>query len=143
MNDKSSDARVLARVTETEIDDGAIREAVMSDSSGALNVFYGVIRDHDAGEKVGSLDYSAHPDAEAILASLVRDEIAKSGLKIAAWHRIGKLKIGDYALVAAVSSAHRKESFETLQNLVERIKTEVPIWKRQHFASGVSDWVGL
>ena len=53
------------------------------------------------------------------------------------------LEIGDLALVAAVAAPHRAEAFAACAELVERIKHEVPIWKRQHFANGVSEWVGL
>lgn len=68
---------------------------------------------------------------------------ASTGLPVAAIHRVGHLEIGDLALVAAVAAPHRAEAFAACAELVERIKHEVPIWKRQHFANGVSEWVGL
>jgi molybdopterin synthase catalytic subunit len=58
-------------------------------------------------------------------------------------HRVGSLRIGDLALFAAAASAHRAEAFAACAALVDRIKAEVPIWKRQHFADGTSEWVGL
>ncbi|MBY4135465.1 molybdenum cofactor biosynthesis protein MoaE, partial [Rhodococcus fascians] len=58
-------------------------------------------------------------------------------------HRVGDLRVGDLALVAAVGSAHRAEAFEACARLVERIKAEVPIWKRQGFEGGRTEWVGL
>jgi molybdopterin synthase catalytic subunit len=68
---------------------------------------------------------------------------AESGLAVAAVHRVGSLAIGDVALAAAVASAHRREAFEACARLVDEIKLTVPIWKRQHYSEGASDWVGL
>ena len=58
-------------------------------------------------------------------------------------HRIGKLAVGDLAVVVAVSSAHRAPAFEVCRALIERIKTDLPIWKRQHEQDGTSHWIGL
>lgn len=136
-------AAVRGIVTDRPIDDAAIRKAVESPSSGAVVVFSGVVRNHDGGHDIRSLDYQAHPDAERILAECCADVTAETGLAVAAAHRIGHLEIGDVALYAAVSAAHRREAFDACELLVERIKSSVPIWKRQHFADGESEWVGL
>lgn len=134
---------ITARVTETPIDEGAIRDAVSAPDCGAVVLFHGVIRNHDGGMEVRSLDYSAHPEAEQLLADVVAEEVERTGVRLAAWHRIGALSIGDAALVAAAASPHRTEAFEAIETLVERIKHEVPIWKRQHYREGASSWVGL
>ncbi|QIK62512.1 molybdenum cofactor biosynthesis protein MoaE [Leucobacter viscericola] len=134
---------VYAKITDQPIDEAAVRAAVDSPECGATVVFYGVIRNHDGGEGVSALDYSAHPEAERFLRELVAAEQASTGLRLAAVHRIGSLEIGDAALVAAASAAHRAEAFAAIERLVERIKHEVPIWKRQHFAAGTSEWVGI
>ena len=133
----------FAHVTTQPIDEAAVRAAVDAAECGAVVTFCGVIRDHDGGAEVRSLDYSAHPEAERFMREILDDERAASGLRVAAVHRIGSLEIGDVALVAAVSAAHRGEAFVAIERLVERIKHEVPIWKRQHFTSGSSEWVGL
>lgn len=133
----------FAHVTTRPIDEAEVRAAVDAAECGAVVTFCGVIRDHDGGSEVRSLDYSAHPEAERFMREILADEHAASGLRVAAVHRIGSLEIGDVALVAAVSAAHRGEAFAAIERLVERIKHEVPIWKRQHFASGSSEWVGL
>ncbi|MFV0434785.1 MAG: molybdenum cofactor biosynthesis protein MoaE [Leucobacter sp.] len=132
-----------ARVTDAPIDEADVRAAVDSPDCGAIVMFHGVIRDHDGGESVRSLDYSAHPEAERFLTDLVREESERIGLRLAAVHRIGSLVVGDVALVAAAAAPHRREAFEAIEHMVERIKHEVPIWKRQHYTSGTSDWVGL
>ena len=130
-------------VTETAIDELAVRQAVEGPAAGAVVMFHGIVRNHDGGQDVLGLDYSAHPDASRFLAQIVAEESARTGLKLAAVHRVGELGIGDAALVAASAAAHRAEAFAALEAMVERIKHEVPIWKRQHFATGTSEWVGL
>lgn len=133
----------IATITHDVIDEGAIRAAVESPTSGAVVVFSGVVRNHDDGHEILSLDYQAHPQAEQILSECCATVAAETGLAVAATHRVGHLVIGDIALSAAVSAAHRREAFEACELLVERIKSTVPIWKRQHFTDGHSEWVGL
>jgi len=90
---------------------------------------------------VTRLDYSAHPDAAAFL--LAACERVSGDLVVAAVHRIGTLEVGDVALVAAVAAPHRAEAFATCAALIDAIKAEVPIWKRQHSPDGSTEWVGL
>jgi len=132
-----------ALITDQPIDEEAVRAAVQSDTAGAVVMFHGIIRNHDGGQSVDALDYSHHPEAQKFLENIIAEEEARTGLKLSAVHRVGPLAIGDAALVAASAAAHRKEAFDAIENLVERIKAEVPIWKRQHFTSGSSEWVGL
>jgi molybdopterin synthase catalytic subunit len=133
----------FAQITGEPIDRSALETFVRSDADGALVVFEGVIRNHDHGEAVTSLEYSAHPDAERFLAELCAELAAETGLRVAAAHRIGSLVVGDVALVAAVAAPHRAEAFAACALLVDRLKERVPIWKRQHLAGGATEWVGL
>lgn len=133
----------FAVVTDALIDESRVRFEVESQANGAAVVFLGIVRNHDEGRDILSLDYQAHPDAERILRECCEQVSSDTGLVVAAAHRVGSLQIGDVALCAAVGSAHRKESFEACQLLVDRIKTEVPIWKKQHYLDGESEWVGL
>ncbi|HWH26819.1 MAG TPA: molybdenum cofactor biosynthesis protein MoaE [Pseudolysinimonas sp.] len=132
-----------ARVTDEVLDRTAIENFVLGPTDGALVVFEGVIRDHDHGDSVNSLDYEAHPDAEAFLASVCREISEETGLRVAAAHRVGHLAIGDVALIAAVASPHRAEAFAACAELVDRIKEKTPIWKRQHLTGGTTEWVNL
>ncbi|QEO13708.1 molybdenum cofactor biosynthesis protein MoaE [Agromyces intestinalis] len=138
----------IARVTADVLDVGAHLAAVRSSRTGAVALFIGQVRDHDPevdGRVVG-LDYTAHPDAETMLRGiLVRLAEAADGdtLEIAVSHRIGNLDVGDDALVVAVASAHRAEAFAACREIVERIKTDLPVWKRQWQHDGASAWVGL
>ena len=133
----------LAAVTDEPIDAAAIEAAVLSRADGAIVTFRGVIRDHDSGHAVTRLEYSAHPDAAAFLLAACERVAASSGLVVGAVHRVGALEIGDVALVAAVAAPHRAEAFAACAELVDVIKAEVPIWKRQHSPDGTTEWVGL
>lgn len=136
-------SELYAVVSEDPLDADAVRRAVEHDASGAVVVFHGVVRDHDGGRAVRALDYRGHPEAERFLADCVRRIREETGFAVAAAHRVGDLAIGDVALVAAAGAGHRAQAFDACERLVELVKQEVPIWKRQHFDDGVSEWVGL
>jgi molybdopterin synthase catalytic subunit len=134
---------LLARISVEPLDPGAVDAAVAHPAAGAVVLFSGVVRNHDGGRDVDLLEYQAHPDAETFLRRSCERTSAAHGLPVAAVHRVGELGVGDLALVAAVAAPHRAEAFAACADLVERIKCEVPIWKRQRFADGNSEWVGL
>ncbi|MDV7244705.1 MULTISPECIES: molybdenum cofactor biosynthesis protein MoaE [Rhodococcus] len=134
---------ILAQISDLPLDAAVVDAAVAGPEHGAVVVFTGVVRNHDAGQSVSALEYQAHPDAERFLRTCCEEVASSTGLPVAAVHRVGALTVGDLALVAAVAAPHRAEAFAACAELVERIKHEVPIWKRQHFADGASEWVGL
>jgi len=134
---------VMAAVSSAPLDPAAVDRAVAGPEFGAVALFTGMVRDHDGGQPVSSLEYSAHPDAERFLRICCAEVAAARGLPVAAVHRVGSLAICDLAIVVAVAAAHRAEAFAACAELVDRIKREVPIWKRQHFADGLSEWVGV
>ena len=134
---------VFSDVSERPLDPSTLDEFVWQREDGAVVSFQGIVRDHDGGRSVVSLDYRAHPEAAEFLRRCCEDLAARTGLRVAAVHRVGSLTIGDLALIAAVAAPHRAEAFAACAELVERIKAQVPIWKRQHFADGASEWVGL
>jgi molybdopterin synthase catalytic subunit len=116
---------------------------VESDDAGAIVSFLGVVRDHDAGRSVVSLEYEAHPTADEVIASVATAVAAEfPEVTIAVLHRTGRLAVGEVALVAAVASAHRAAAFAACARLIDEVKRLVPIWKCQHFADGTSEWVG-
>jgi molybdopterin synthase catalytic subunit len=133
---------VISAVTADPLDIGAHERAVAHRGAGAVVSFCGVVRDHDHGRVVRELEYEGHPSAAAVLAE-VADEIAgdPAVYAVAVSHRIGKLEIGDVALAAAVSTAHRAEAFAACARLVDEVKKRLPIWKRQVFADGTEEWV--
>ncbi|WP_019930306.1 molybdenum cofactor biosynthesis protein MoaE [Nocardia sp. BMG111209] len=140
MTDTLSRVR-LTRIDERPLDPAEVEQAVSGPEYGAVVVFTGKVRDHDSGQPVSALEYSAHPQAEQFLHRVCAEVARESGLPVAVAHRIGALTIGDLAVVAAVAAPHRAEAFATCAALIDRIKHEVPIWKRQQFADGMSEWV--
>ena len=133
----------LALISDEPLSVEIIETFVLDSTHGALVTFRGIVRNHDHGQAVTALDYSAHPDAQSFLEECCREVALSSGLRVAAAHRVGSLTIGDVALVAAVAAPHRAAAFEATEQLVALIKQRVPIWKRQHLAYGVTEWVGL
>lgn len=131
-----------AEISDRPLDVSAHRRAISTSAGGADVVFCGVVRDHDAGRSVRSLDYVGHPDAADVLREVAGEIAAEPAvLAVAVSHRIGSLAVGDIALVAAVSTAHRAEAFDACARLVDEVKRRLPIWKRQEFTDGSEEWV--
>ncbi|MGV0851996.1 molybdenum cofactor biosynthesis protein MoaE [Mycolicibacterium phlei] len=132
-----------AELSENPIDP-AEHEALVADAAaGAVVSFAGVVRNHDGGRSVTRLEYSAHPTAARTLAEVVAQVAAEAaGVRaIAVSHRVGDLRIGDAALVAAVAADHRAAAFQTCARLVDVVKDRLPVWKHQFFADGTDEWV--
>lgn len=133
---------MLCRVTETALSTAEHLDAVERAGAGAAVLFAGVVRDHDHGRSVVELEYVGHPSAADVLRACAA-EIAADPLihAVAVSHRVGVLHIGDAALVAAVSAAHRGEAFAACERLVDIVKERLPVWKRQVFTDGTDEWV--
>ena len=118
--------------------------AVDDAAAGATVSFSGVVRDHDGGRGVSALEYHGHPTAASVVARVAGEIAARPGvIAVAVSHRIGLLKVGDVALAAAVSAAHRREAFAACIDLVDEVKRQLPVWKRQAFDDGTDEWVGM
>jgi molybdopterin synthase catalytic subunit len=117
--------------------------AVSDPGAGGIALFAGAVRESDRGRDVTRLSYSAHPSAAAELRR-VAEKVATDFevIALAAVHRTGDLEIGDLAVAVAASCVHRAEAFHACHALIDRLKQEVPIWKRQWFRDGSSEWVG-
>ena len=133
----------LIDIRETTLDVAEVMAAVADASAGGVTVFVGAVRNHDENRDVVGLEYSAHPTALAQLTE-VAERVAKryDVLAIAACHRVGRLAIGDAAVIVATAAAHRGEAFEASRALIDDLKATVPIWKHQIFADGTDEWVG-
>jgi molybdopterin synthase catalytic subunit len=133
----------LVDLRETPLDVDEVLAALGGEESGGLTVFIGRVRNHDHGLDVRGLEYSAHPTAlEALrrVCAAVAEEYDVQG--VAAVHRVGRLEIGDLAVVVATTAAHRGDAFAASRALIDTLKSEVPIWKHQLFADGTTEWVG-
>ncbi|MDQ3852930.1 MAG: molybdenum cofactor biosynthesis protein MoaE [Thermoproteota archaeon] len=106
---------------------------VRDDSVGATVLFLGTVRNHNDGYTVSGIYYEAYVRmAEEAMAKIEEETIKRWNLKkFAAVHRVGNLKIGEVSVAIAVSSEHRAEAFEAGRYAIDRIKTEVPIWKKE------------
>jgi molybdopterin synthase catalytic subunit len=133
----------LFLVTHEVMDPQALVEAVRSDIDGAIDLFYGVVRNHNDGKQVSHLEYEAHES----MALKKLQEVAEATKKqfpaiseVGAWHRVGRLEIGETSLLVAVAAAHRKECVEATLWAVDRIKEVVPVWKKEYGPDG-SFWL--
>jgi molybdopterin synthase catalytic subunit len=135
----------LAAISGEPLDLDAHLAAVDDASAGAVTTFVGRVRDHDpdAATSVVALEYSAHPDAEAALRRIAEEAAAQTGALVAVSHRIGRLEVGDAAVIIAVAAPHRAEAFEVCRAVIETIKTGLPVWKRQVEVDGTATWLGL
>ena len=133
---------ITARVTEERITAEELSASVKSDVAGAVVTFSGNVRNHDKGKSVTTLNYEVHPSAQNVIEKIVNEVVAKHDVvNVAIAHRYGAIAIGESAFVVAVASAHRGPAFACCNELVERVKAELPIWKYQEFADGTTEWV--
>jgi molybdopterin synthase catalytic subunit len=133
----------LAELRDTPLSVDEVLAAVADPGAGGIDLFVGVIRDHDGPREVTGLSYSAHPSAEAELRITAEKVAADFEVRaLAAVHRIGELDVGDIAVVVAAACPHRAEAFEACRALIDNLKHGVPIWKHQLFRDGSSEWVG-
>ena len=112
-------------------------------SCGAVASFVGIVRDHDDGRRVRKLHYECYLSmADKMMAKLVAEAKERWDIQeVRVLHRVGTLEIGEVAVAIAVASAHRQEAFEACRFLMERIKKEVPIWKKEFYEDGGNEWV--
>src|SRR5690606_40488079 len=110
----------------------AHRAAVDDPRMGAEITFVGRMRNNDenASTPVVALEYSAHPDAETTLRTLAVQAIGDSDAIVAVSHRIGRLEVGDAAVIVSVASGHRGVAYEVSRELIEAIKHSLSIWYR-------------
>jgi molybdopterin synthase catalytic subunit len=130
------------RVTREPLDPQRLVNLVRRDESGALALFYGVVRNHSQGRRVLYLEYDAYPSMAVKKIKQVAEEVRSRWeiTDMAIHHRIGRLEVGETSLLVAVSAAHRREAFEACHYAVDRIKEIVPVWKKEVWEGGES-WV--
>jgi molybdopterin synthase catalytic subunit len=133
----------LVDIRDTPLDVAEVLGVLDDETSGGVTVFVGRVRDHDGGQDVTGLDYSAHPSALDKLRDVCAHVAASYDVTaLAAVHRTGALAIGDIAVICATATGHRGESFDATRALIDILKAEVPIWKHQSFVDGTDEWVG-
>lgn len=136
-------SRGLFEVRATPLDPNEAIRAVSGPNIGGIATFVGTVRDQNQGQRVTLLEYEAYQGMAEKQMRRVAEQIQQEipGVTLAALHRVGRLQVGDIAVVCAAASAHRGEALAACQLLIDRIKGEVPIWKREHGPDGPY-WVG-
>ena len=138
-------ARVVrAEVTEAPISVTELADAVQDAAAGAGVTFEGVVRNHDAERAVTGIGYSCHPTAGQVVKQIAQDVAQQGRVRaLGVVHRVGDLSVGEAALAVAVSSDHRAEAFAACSQIVEEVKERLPVWKRQTFTDGSSQWSNI
>jgi molybdopterin converting factor subunit 1 len=118
--------------------------AVSGEAYGGLVTFSGSVRNQTRGRRVLKLEYEAYPPMAEKRLAAIGAEVAErfGGTRLAIMHRVGTLVPGDLAVVIAAAAPHRKEAFLACEHAIERLKQDVPIWKKEFFEDG-EVWVGL
>ncbi len=135
---------IFAEISDSDLDVATLSAEVGHDAAGAVVTFAGVVRNHDIGQAVDSIEYSSHPAASQIIATLAQETSTREGVHaVGIKHRVGHLHVGDVAMVAVVAASHRKQAFGAVSDLVDEVKARLPVWKNQHYSDGRSEWTGL
>ncbi|MEJ7644129.1 MAG: molybdenum cofactor biosynthesis protein MoaE [Chryseolinea sp.] len=132
----------MIKITDNQIDVQKVIDTASSLNAGAVNVFIGTVRNNAGGKKVLWLEYEAY---ETMAVAEIRKIMNEAGNKwqLLGWavsHRVGTLKPGEVAVVIAVSTPHRKDSFAACQFIIDTVKEKVPIWKKEVFEDG-QEWI--
>jgi molybdopterin synthase catalytic subunit len=134
----------LFEIRDAAFDAGAVEQAVSGPEVGGIVCFVGTVRDENEGRPVTLLEYEAYTGMAKKQMLLIKERIQRAlpGVRLAVLHRVGALKVGDVAVACAAGAAHRAEAFEACRMLIDQIKAELPIWKREHGPDGPY-WVGF
>ena len=130
-------------VTNRAIDLESFRQSQLDASCGAYVQFEGWVRDHNEGQAVLRLEYEVYePVAVKEGEKIIAEAQEKFGISnAAAIHRSGLMELTDAAVVVGVSSPHRSEAFDACRYIIDETKVRLPIWKKEHYASGEAEWV--
>lgn len=124
------------------IDTHALSESVRDRDAGAVVIFQGTVRELTAGVRTDHLEYEAYPEMAVRsleeLEQQVRDRFRV--IRVAIAHRVGKLEPGEVSVVIAVSSPHRAQAFEAARWLIDTLKERVPVWKKEFYSDGRTEW---
>ena len=134
---------LLVRITEAELEPAQALAFVADPGAGATVLFVGTVRDHSPAGDVTALDYEAWIERAAASMEAIGEEIFGRWpvRKVAVLHRTGRLEVGEASVLVCCSAPHRDQAFEAARHGIERIKRDVPIWKKEALASGEARWV--
>ena len=132
----------MFRVTTEPLSIQQVNDLVKRPTDGAVVTFDGIVRNNVDSRPVRYLEYEAYAAmAEKKLAEIGAEVQQKFAVgEIAMMHRIGRLEIGESSIVIAVAAPHRHAAFEACAYAMDRVKAEVPVWKKEFFADGADHW---
>jgi molybdopterin synthase catalytic subunit len=132
-----------ARLVTSPIDVAELTREVAGDDRGAITLFLGTVRNSNEGRPVDGIDYSAYEAMAVAEMNRIVDEACErfAGVEIALEHRIGALSVGDISVAIACAHAHRSPALDANRYIIEELKKRVPIFKREHYLDGTSEWV--
>ena len=132
----------IQKITEKEISINEILDSIRDNDVGATVLFIGTVRNFSEVDTVVNMYYESYTKmAEERIQIIIDDAKQKWNINCRLLHRIGDLEVGDVSVVVAVSSSHRHDAFDACQYLIERIKREAPIWKKERLIGGGERWV--
>jgi len=133
----------MIEVTDVAIDASKLRDGLLNAGAGGFCAFEGWVRNENDGRRVERLEYEAYEPLVISEGNKVLAEAAQRFSYLAARcvHRTGLLEIGDMAVWVGVASAHRDEAFKACRYIIDELKVRLPIWKKEHYVDGDSDWV--
>ena len=133
----------MIRLTRDAIDYHALTEQVRRPDCGGVALFLGTVRDLTGAQVTVALDYEAYPEmAEKKLAQVEQETRARWPVgEMGLVHRLGHLDVGEVSVAVAVACPHRGEAFEACRYAIDRLKEIVPIWKKENWADGTTEWV--
>jgi molybdopterin synthase catalytic subunit len=131
------------RVSAAPLDPSDLQDALADERAGAVVTFEGWVRNRNEGQPVLSLEYEAYaPLAEKEGAKILAEAREKFALIAAnASHRVGHLKLGEIAVWVGVTAEHRGAAFDACRYIIDEAKARLPIWKKEHYASGATAWI--
>ena len=133
----------MIELTQQPIDFASLTESVRSHQVGAVVLFLGTVREFTGEAHTAWLEYEAFPEMAAAALQRLDAEARQrfSVLEVAMSHRYGRLALGDIAVAVAVSAHHRAQAFEAGRWLIDALKESVPIWKKEHYVDGSTEWL--
>jgi len=133
----------MIQLTHETINHSEVTESVRSQQAGAVVLFLGTVREMTAGKQTVALDYDGYPEMAKVkmgeLESQARERFPV--IEVTIMHRLGHLELGDISVAVAVSSPHRADAFEAGRFIIDTLKETVPIWKKENWADGSTEWV--
>jgi len=133
----------MIKLTHERIDTAAVLSEVGSAEAGAVVLFLGTTRQFTRGRETSHLDYECYPEMARSKLEELEAEARRRWpiLHCSLVHRLGRLELGEASVAVAVSTAHRQDAFEAGKWLIDTLKEVVPIWKKENWADGGTDWV--